>query len=149
MKKILSLVIFTVLMTLGNFGQEANAQSAKITKAYLEHNQYVNGNKVMYVRYGIETFGLKNKKVKCVVSLYKKSTGKPVTDYNGKKMSNTIYMTPAYDDTVYNSNYAWFSYAHMKLPKGRTDCYALIRIYNSAGKLLKTSQKLDFWVDKN
>lgn len=154
MKKLLTtLVLAIIAMTFS--GLEADGQkmipagvSATVTNAYLEHNRMEQGQKVMFVRYGARIFGLRGGQVKCVVSLYKKN-GKPLTDLSGKALSNTLYLNPAYDDTVYNNNWAWFAYSHMKVTAARTDCYALIKIYNArTGKLIGKSQKLDFWVNK-
>ena len=161
MKKIFTILMLLFAILMGGMQMSAyepstrhsksssSRQSAVISNAYLEHNKYLDGNKVMYVRYNLDTYGLEGKKVRVEVSLYKKN-GKPLYQNNGKKEKQDLMLNPAYEHTVYTNNWAWFSYGHMKLPSGRTNCYAVIKVYNaSTGKLLKTSQKLDFYVDRN
>lgn len=151
----LILFLFLSIFMLTPISQELEAKktssssSISFTNPRLDHNQYVDGNKVMYVRFGMRIDGMQGRRLKWTVSLFKKN-GNPLYTNEGKKEVQSVVFSPAYPSTVYNSEYAWFSYSHMKLPQGRTYCYALIKVYDDAtGRLLKTSPMLDFWVDRN
>ena len=131
-----------------SFKSSKDAQGVKITGCYLEHNQFYNGAKGMYVRYSFDTNWMKGKEINTVVSLYK-SNGSIIYGYNGnpKKVPNIRPILSTFSST---SN-AWvhFPYAGMKLPKGKSNCYAIIKIYDAkSGRVLATSNKLSFSVFK-
>lgn len=131
-----------------SYTSEKKGQGVQITNCYLEHNQYVNGNKVMYVRYSVDMNWMKNKNVKCDISLFK-ANGSPIYCYNGKADKNVNTFTPTYTFTTWSDQWAWFSYASMNMPKGKTNCYALIRFYDAkTGALLAKSQKLEFYLTR-
>lgn len=148
MKHFKLLAALVALITVSSLSFSAQGANAIITQSYLQHNQYVNNQKVMYVRYSFDTYGVRGQNIKAEVTLYK-SNGKPIYGYNGAKMSNTQTLYAGYDRTIFNNYWAWFAINAMNLPRGRNNCYALIRIISSSGKLLGKSQKLTFYLDKN
>lgn len=124
------------------------AQGAVFTKHVIEHNKYVGNSKVMYVWYSFETSWLKGKEIKTDVTLYK-SNGSVISQNNGKPEKVIGTVTSTYTFTSFSDRWAYFPYAGMKLPKGSTNCYALIRLYDAkTGKVLATSPKLTFIVNK-
>jgi|GEM_PF-6936927 len=123
-------------------------QGVELTEAYLEHNKYIDGKKVMYVNYSVEMNWFKGKDIRCEVSLHR-ANGTPIYCYDGKADKNTSTMTPNYTFCVYSDRWVWFSYSSMKVPNGKTNCYALIRFYDvKTGKLLAKSNKLEFYLTR-
>lgn len=145
MKKLLTILLMSVMfVALG--ADESKAASAHITNMYLQHNQFHNGNKGMFVRYDFNVTGQMGRNVKAEVTLYK-SNGKKIYFQNGSLVRFTLSCTPGYETTFYNGSWAFFPYATMNLPYGRTDCYAMVKIYSSGGKVL-ASRKENFWITR-
>ncbi len=127
-----------------SYTSQKKPQGVVFTSHYLEHNKYVDGQKVMYVRYEFETNWLRNKQLRCEVALYK-ANGTPLYTNQGKHHKNVWNPTPTYTFSTYSDRWAWFSYSAMRMPKGKTNCYAIIRIYDAkTGTVLGKSPKLEF-----
>lgn len=127
-----------------SYTSQTRAKGVNLTSNYLDHNQYVNGNKVMYVRYALDINWMKGRTVRCDITLHKWG-GASILDKKGKPFKNTTTYTPSYTFSNWTDRWCWFSYAHMKMPVGQTRCYALIRFYDAkTGALLKSSEKLEF-----
>lgn len=145
MKKFLPLLLLTVMLMA--FGiEDSKAAGANITNLYTQHNQFHNGNNGMFVRFDYNVSGLRGKTVKAQVTLYK-SNGQKIKFLNGTTATYTLSGTPAYDLTNYNGMWVFFPHS-FNLPRGRTDCYALVQIISPSGKVL-TSRKTTFWYNKS
>lgn len=122
------------------------APGVEIRSADTEHNKYHNNNKCLFVHYALQANWMKGKELKCVVTLYK-ADGTLMKQKNGKPETTTEYLTPSYTFSVWDNRWASFPNNGMNLPKGKTNCYAIIRIYDAkTGKLLASSKKLEFYV---
>lgn len=121
--------------------------TAGFTSLYLQHNQSRNGANGMYVRFNFYVTGLMGQNVKAVTTLYR-SNGKKIYGYNGQPMQYTLSWRAGYPTTNFNDCWSWFNYGNMNLPRGRTDCYAVVKIYSGSGKLIHTSNRIPFWVNK-
>ena len=120
------------------------APGAKITSCYIEHNQYRNNSKGMYVKYEFELNWMKGKEVRSEVCLYR-SNGAVLYQNSGKPEKVIGTGSGVYTFTKYNDQWAFFPYAGIKLPKGAWSCYALVRLVDvKTGRVLATSNKLDF-----
>lgn len=115
-----------------------------VTSAHLDHNEYYNGSKGMYVRYDFETNWMKGEEIKCVAEIYR-ANGSPVYRPNSRSQdSHTVYYTPNYIFSKFSDKWIHFPYGSMALPSGKTDCYVSLKFYNArTGKLLD-SRKLNF-----
>lgn len=119
-----------------------------ITELYQEHNEYRDGAKGMYVRFTYDANWLKGVDIKWTIQLFKKN-GTPIYHVNGSKEIVTVYSCPNYTFSEYNDP-AWgfFPYSGFKLPKGKTDCYAIVKFYDATtGKPLPVSgnNRIDFY----
>ena len=120
------------------------APGAKITSCFIEHNQYRNNSKGMYVKFEFELNWMKGQEIKYDISLYR-SNGAVMYQKSGKPEKITSTRIPGYTFTNYSDMWGFFPYAGMKLPSGAWNCYALVRLYDvKTGRLLATSNKIDF-----
>lgn len=117
-----------------------------VTSQYIEHNQYRDNVKVMYVKYAFEANWMKGREIKWTVSLHK-ANGTPIYYSGGGTEKVTSTATATYTFTVWNDRSAFFPYSGFKLPRGKTKCYAIIKFYDAkTGKAIpaKGNKKMEF-----
>lgn len=125
---------------------QKKAPGIVVTNQYIEHNQYHNNAKGMHVRYEFEANWMKGREIRWEVRLYK-ANGTPIPLASGGVEKVTSNGTCTYTFCKWSDLGAHFPYSGMKLPRGKTNCYAIIKFFDAkTGKPIpaKGANKMEF-----
>lgn len=130
--------------------RQASAQTAKISKVWLEHGVYKNGVKGMNIHVKFTTDGLKNGKG-CCLAYFEHPKGTGLKDKNnsyctsGGKVCCSEDFSPSYTNSSYNDFKMFMPNDEIHMPPGENTIYISVRLYNrNTGKFLTPGYYVSF-----
>ncbi|MCM1290598.1 MAG: WG repeat-containing protein [Prevotella sp.] len=115
----------------------------------LDHNIYdKNNNKGLRINYTFDTRFYINEPLYVEAIAYNKN-GTPAKNSKGQTIQCGSWRTPTYLFTVFNNQWFTFPYSNFVQPRGtKRDYYMQIRIKNQNGKVVYTSDKMNFYLTR-
>ena len=134
----------------GGLTSEAKiANSADINSFTVNQNVRYNSQVGMVINFVYTVHGMKGQKSRAEVTLYKADGSKIYLNNGQLAQYSLIWLNVGYDHLQIQNQWIFFPYMALRLPAGRNQIYAILRVYNATtGKLLKTSGKLQMTINR-